>query len=376
MDKLTLEYLLLKSNKIKLNNFKEHVILEVFNQYIDSDILNLPNCKIKKIVSDFLSESHQYNTSNKNPLQINYYLVRGWTEIDAKLAISNIQKSNNAKIQRKRKENPENYKKILSPYTVDFWIKKGFSEEESIDKIKECRPNNHNYWIKKGYSISEADAKVSLFQKEMSAKLSTKRLESPMNYDGILTTQTEYWKKRGYSIEESFAIVKERQTTFTLDKCILKHGITKGTIVFNDRQRKWLKSLYANFEKYGDGRSPQSKWVNDIKIILTNSGILIPDKEKWIREKETNGKGYSYDLTVNKKIIEFNGDYWHANPLIYGEDWINKTKKMTASEIWQYDVDKIKLAELHGYKVLTVWESQYNKDPNEVIQRILEFLIN
>jgi hypothetical protein len=202
-----------------------------------------------------------------------------------------------------------------------------------------------------------------------------KKFIDSIDYGSIKkSSDIEWWlKKCNGNIEEAERLYTERQTTFTLDKCILKHGKSKGTTVYNDRQEKWLKSLYANFEKYGDGRSPQSKWVNNIKIILKDNGIVIPYKEKWIREINSV-KSYSYDLTVNKKIIEFNGDYWHANPAIYEMDWFNKTKKMKAHVLWEYDANKRKLAESHGYEVLTIWESDYNKDPNGTIQLCLEFL--
>ena len=62
--------------------------------------------------------------------------------------------------------------------------------------------------------------------------------------------------------------------------------------------------------------------------------------------------------------------------MIYKCDYFNKTKQKTASEIWEYDKRKIKCAELHGYKVLTIWESEYNKDKEGTIQKCIDFLLN
>jgi hypothetical protein len=196
-----------------------------------------------------------------------------------------------------------------------------------------------------------------------------------IDYDSIKkSSDIDWWiTKCDGDIERAKELYKQRQTTFTLEKCIKKYGEDEGTKIFNNRQEKWLIKLYANFEKYGDGRSPQSKWVDNIKNHLSSNGFKIPLKEKWIRVEGTT-ESYSYDLTIGNKIIEFNGDYWHANPSIYQKDWFNKTKKVLASELWEYDAKKIKLAESHGYKVHTIWENDYLQNPKETIQKCLEFL--
>jgi hypothetical protein len=65
-----------------------------------------------------------------------------------------------------------------------------------------------------------------------------------------------------------------------------------------------------------------------------------------------------FDETTGR-IIEFNGDYWHANPLIYESDSIihmpGKTTKL-AKDVWQWDEFRNKAIETeYGYKVFVVW---------------------
>ena len=355
-------------------NFKDNIIMEIFENYSISQIINIPKYKLLEIKKQYLDNSMMDGI--KNAIQINYYIVRGWSDGEARKRVSEIQSKNSNKMHIKRREYPENYKPILSPYTTEFWIKKGYTIEEANLKIKESRSTSKEHWIKKGYSEEEATQRIRILQKKNSDKLQVKRNESPEQYDNILQPQLKYWTKRGYSEQDAIHKVKERQTTFTLEKCIEKYGKDKGTNVYNDRQEKWLKKLHANFEKYGDGRSIQSKWANDIKEHLALIGFDIPLKEKWIRSNGTDSKAYSYDLTIGNKIIEFNGDYWHMNPDNYDENDYNKTKKMTSNEIWQYDLDKIKLAESHGYDALTIWESDYRNNPKETIQKCVNFINN
>jgi len=81
-------------------------------------------------------------------------------------------------------------------------------------------------------------------------------------------------------------------------------------------------------------------------------------------------------LFVKKKVIEFNGDYWHCNPLIYKEDFFNKSKQMFAKDIWNYDKIKIDSIEKLGYKALIIWEYDYNNNKQKVVQQCIDFIKN
>ena len=95
--------------------------------------------------------------------------------------------------------------------------------------------------------------------------------------------------------------------------------------------------------------------------------------------KELNLSNNFYDLTHarTKKIIEFNGDYWHANPLKYSANESFSMKGgRSAQQIWEADQKKIALAEENGYQVKVVWESEYKKDPDKVVKECAEWLKN
>ena len=183
----------------------------------------------------------------------------------------------------------------------------------------------------------------------------------------------EFWLAKGYNEEEAKQLISESQKTFSFEKCIEKYGEVEGVKRFEKRQEKWIKSLRQNFYKYGDGRSNGSEFAYDIiGCICKRICINRPLKEKYMTDKD--GNHYAYDFCHNKKIIEFNGDYWHMNPKIYKANDINKTKKMTAQEIWDFDKRKMECAEEHGYKVLYIWESEYNESRSAVIKKCMEFL--
>ena len=72
-------------------------------------------------------------------------------------------------------------------------------------------------------------------------------------------------------------------------------------------------------------------------------------------------------------VIECYGDFWHANPKIYKSKDVfhTYTGAKTAKDIWNYDKTRIKHIESFGYKVLIIWESDYNSDIEKIKRNIL-----
>jgi len=90
-----------------------------------------------------------------------------------------------------------------------------------------------------------------------------------------------------------------------------------------------------------------------------------------------NNKYNFYDFVItNKKIcIEFNGDYWHANPKIYkpNDDVIYPEGKIyKAKDLWYNDKIKNMIMENVGYKVYIVWQRDFVLDENGVVDNIME----
>ena len=105
-----------------------------------------------------------------------------------------------------------------------------------------------------------------------------------------------------------------------------------------------------------------------------SSYALISGEFKILNESIHRNYYFDFTDTENKKIIEFNGDYWHCNPSFYKEDYYHKIKNKTAKEIWDYDNEKVLFAKEHGYDVLVIWENDYNQDPDKILQQCIDFL--
>ena len=75
-----------------------------------------------------------------------------------------------------------------------------------------------------------------------------------------------------------------------------------------------------------------------------------------------------------KKIIEYNGDYWHCNPRKYSADYFNEKIKKYAKDIWENDLQRQKSLEKLGYSVLCIWESDFINNRELMEWQIKEFV--
>jgi hypothetical protein len=256
-------------------------------------------------------------------------------------------------------------------------LQNSFEKNENFfkEKSRQCV----EFWLKKGYSQEDAEIEVKKSFDDIHTKTWKKRRENPELYKDVNTAQIDYWLKKGYSHDESKEKISERQKTFTLEKCVNKYGEAEGLKVWNDRQSKWSekiedmydKGLFVKFRK-----EPYSLDEIEMIEIISEKLKIKPryGKNQFYRYFKDLKQTFAYDFVFNKKIIEFNGDYWHCNPFLYKEDYLNKHKKMTAKEIWKYDKIKNDAIRNEGYDVLIIWEYDYKTNKQATIQQCIDFI--
>lgn len=88
------------------------------------------------------------------------------------------------------------------------------------------------------YQEVDESAKESLIS-DLVEKANVTRDENPQNQP----TRIEYYLARGLNEEEARKALSERQSTFSLEKCIEKYGEVDGMEVWAARQRKWIESI-------------------------------------------------------------------------------------------------------------------------------------
>lgn len=80
-----------------------------------------------------------------------------------------------------------------------------------------------------------------------------------------------------------------------------------------------------------------------------------------------------YDIKHKNCIIEFNGDYWHANPAIYSDFATIRGK--TAIDIRKKDMLKLKTVEELGFRTLVVWENDFKQNKVNTIKKVTAWIL-
>ena len=274
---------------------------------------------------------------------------------------------------------PEEREKMRQEYIKNYWEKmpdySGQNNPNSKKNTTEYERRSRSPRCIEFYQRKYPDATLDEQQEMLNKYFEKNRL---CIKNAIKDTNIEYYLNQGMSITEARIALKNRQSTFSLNRCIEKYGEEEGERIFKERQKKWIKSLTKTFHDNGFTNIFQSKLGNlIITEILNHLGIDTKNIDDYIefclQDYDNNGV-FIYDFVFNDKLIEINGDYWHCNPKFYDETFYNKSKQKTAKELWEIDARKREIAEQNGYKLLVVWENDYNTNPNTVIEKCLEFL--
>jgi len=252
-------------------------------------------------------------------------------------------------------------------------------------------PNNiSEEWKKQNYSITE-ETLISKYGKNNGKEKWKIYCEKQ-----ALTNTFEY-KKEKYGWDEKKFSEYNRSRSVTLKNIIKRNGEEKGLEIWNnyiDRQKYTCSLEYfiaeygelngrEKFENFSIKRAMQcgysnisNKLFDSLKEKINNdyTYYYINDKQEYFFK---NGNiFYLVDFFIKELslVIEFNGDMWHANPLIYKENDIPFPfdKKYTAKDIWKKDADKINFIKTKVRDVFIIWEKDLKeKGMFKIVEELL-----
>jgi hypothetical protein len=377
------------------------VKLKIKNTLTDDEIVKLNNIITEKLIS--ISNLKKYIKDNEYILNltnlVNYLEFRKKYKFVSSTKEFFIAKYGLENGLIKYNENKVKFKNKLTPYKIEYWLKRGFSENDSIKEIEKFKRNKST--SKYGFILRHGVEKgLELFNnfKNTSKHTENKYIEKYGEKEGLkkwndYTTKKReksvftalYWINKGYSKEESEFLRQEfhkmnlntSSVTYWISKGLTENeAIDKITNIYLKRRVLFTKASKESLNKF----SKILKFLNTNNItykigVKGNNEFSIYDKE--------NKKLNFYDLTIPslKLIIEYNGERFHPNPnKLTKEEWkewkayrfeknITNEICLDADTIYKNDLYKIKLAESNGYEVFTVWSSD-NKD------KISEKIIN
>lgn len=299
---------------------------------------------------------------------IEYWLDKGYSKEDALKQISIFQKHVSECVKNRRHINKEHIKNL-------------YGQEKSEQFFKERSIWCEEFWVKRGYTLDESKEKIEQYQKENAQKFLKKVTKEDLKRKSPKCV--EYWIKRGYSESEAVRIISDSQKTFSLQKCIEKYGEEKGYEKWEERQKKWQQSLHENgFHQFYYSNISQDLFEKIEKEYTEKDKEYLFYGKKNKEYSMVNNKGtyYRFDFCdlKRKKVIEFNGDIYHGNPKIFKpSDKPNPFHKdKTCEDLWEEDKIKRQTIENNDFQELIVWENDYRENPDKVFNICLNFLLN
>jgi very-short-patch-repair endonuclease len=243
-----------------------------------------------------------------------FWLEKGLTEEEAEIKAYESMKDIHKKTSIKKKSNPEFYKDSYTT-NIEYYLKNGFSEEESL-KLRTER------------------------QSTFSLEICVEKYGEIEGKNLWLNRQIKWLKTLDSKSDEEKAEINRKKLN-------------------GNSYSKISQELFWNLYNREENNEL-------IKFKELNSEFYLRKNITW----------YAYDYVNMKsfKIIEFNGDFWHCNPEDYESNYLHRVKKIFANEIWDFDKEKISFANEKGYNVLTIWESEYKKDKEATINKCINFL--
>ena len=243
-------------------------------------------------------------------------------------------------------------------------------------------------------------------------------------FDGDVELAEKYYrdlnKRKGYSVsvqrfldmghDETTAILlrKQRQSTFSLQKCIASHGSELGYAIWKNRQDRWISKLNSRSDeeiKLSDQKKGQSisgymaRGYSEAEAVdmLTNflskrvgysqesirlfkssfpstilNVALFAEREFFLYDYEYKRR-YYYDFVYNGVVIEYHGEAFHPNPSVLTEsewnNWKHPYKKTSATEVYEYDMRKKTVAIESGFCFFEIYSNMSDSEITDVINQ-------
>jgi very-short-patch-repair endonuclease len=194
----------------------------------------------------------------------------------------------------------------------------------------------------------------------------TKEVVDAMKIKCVEITK-ELWKNEDYRNKVIKGVSKPRKESFKKEQS----DRIKQWYIDNPEQReirsiKMKESWETGKIVYNEHNTNRSK--SEIEFFKDLENIISCKEKQVIKIGE---KWYLPDIFISKDgiIIEYFGDFWHANPNIYKPDDIIH-HEIKAQEIWNKDNERKGELEECGYKVWIIWESEFLKNKQQILKGI------
>lgn len=345
---------------------------------------NTRSSKYYWIARGYSQEEASLKINANNPTHTYYWISRGYTEEQAQLKIRQRKKKcieywltlyqpEQAKIKY------EQYMKQVSPTCVEFWLRKGYTQEQSQLKIKEFSQKTSKriskqykksytktckeYWIANGYTQEEAIIKAKQHNRNMTKNISREtRSKATHKYLNNMTQQ----QKLKYDQKNKQHSQRMKAKNKTHSPIFLQYWINKG---YTQQQAK----IQVQNIKFGDRKDGFASKIQNKCFIQLQQFLHIQLKlQKWITINKSN---YCIDAKYNNFVFQFNGTNFHLDPRFYNESSHNP-KGVSYNDVKQKDNKKINDYKNKHFNIIIIWEYDYINNKEKLFEYIKKEIQN
>lgn len=323
---------------------------------------------VQKTHYNFTCVSQLFNITHNSNTNKLYYIERGWSEEHAKQKVYERQSSNSiATIMKRYNITRDEATQLVNSRSVQGLLTK-IENVGGIDNFKKRKREvfNKSKFIFIANKALELNMTLEEAQTTICKINSRKAVDMRKRLNIVSNTTLQYYLNKGLSIHDAYHAQSNRQRTFSLEICIDKHGIDKGTEIWKQRQSKWLATMDAKTDeekarilkaKIEKGAFVSQESINFFQPIIekipVGLTVFTGDNEYYIN---SDGKFWKYDFTILELnlIIEYNGI--HVHPKIDSpETWRHVFTKQSKQERLLHDSTKLNAAIKRGFSVIDVW---------------------
>lgn len=171
--------------------------------------------------------------------------------------------------------------------------------------------------------------------------------------------------------------IKEKQIKTMIERYGVSHSSYNLETIKKRKQTMVENHTLENTQKFSK-MSQELFWAiyNNLDIELKNKTYF--GELNFEFNKQFKQNLYSYDFVISniKYCIEFNGDFWHCNPDLCEENHIHQINGNVAKQIWTNDEMKINSLKELGFEIDIIWENEYKRNKEEIINRITNKIQN
>jgi len=181
----------------------------------------------------------------------------------------------------------------------------------------------------------------------------------------LATISKNLWKDDAYRAKVIKAVSKPRRKGFKQEQSLrtkqwYKDNPEQRNIRSESMQKRWKD---GNLPGHYSIRSESRLERDFVRDLRNKTGLKIVKKTIKGEKRCFFPDALDEQLRI---IIEFYGDFWHANPEIYDADQII-IHNMTAQQIWDKDEKRVTNLKNMGYDVIIVWQLDYERKKEQIL---------